>query len=151
MIRLIHNGLSYPEVETLFKILEPFNVEEYIGESNEEYVSMIHLDIPIAYNDEFFTIFGLDRWEELKTICKNIKWRRGNKNFKVTFYFHDKPDIEFSIISASNTIINKALDTIEYQTDNILLQIDRLRDIKLISYSFDLKKYRWVISNISKE
>ncbi len=151
MIKLTHNGLSQAEIETLFKMLEPFGIEESIEEFSDEYVSMISLDIPIAYNDKLFTIFGLDRWEELKNLFKNIKWRRGNKNVKITFYFHGNPDVEFSIVTASNIIMSKALDTIEYQVDNILSHIDKLKDARLISYRFDLNKYRWVINNISKD
>ncbi len=50
----------------------------------------------------------------------------------------------------SDRVMNKALDTIEYQVDNIILQLDSIaiNDVKSISYRFDTEIYRWSIDTI---
>ncbi|GIU72696.1 MAG: hypothetical protein KatS3mg003_2223 [Candidatus Nitrosocaldaceae archaeon] len=153
MITLIHAGLSQAESETLFKMFEDFNVNEVQEDLTDEYVSKIHLEIPIAYNTQIFKNLGLDRWEDLKIILKNIKWRRGNKKFKLTLCFKGNPDVEFSLLTDSDRILNKALDTIEYQVDNVILQLKyvQIDNIKSITYRFNTDIYRWVIDNIIDE
>lgn len=149
MITLIYAGLSQGESETLFKMFEVFGVNEIEEDITDEYVSMIHLQIPIEYNADFFKVFGLERWEDLKNLLKNIRWRRGNKNFKLTLYFNGKPDVRFDLLTDSDMVMNKALDTIEYQVDNIILQLDKIvMNVESISYRFDVEIYRWIIDKI---
>ncbi len=147
MIILTHAGLSQAEAESLFKLLEDFGVEERYEDITNEYVSMIYLELPLAYDPEFFRIIGFDRWEELKMLFKNIKWRRGNKRFKLTLCFNSEPRVEFSLLTTSDRAINKALDSLEYLVDNLTLQLKSVinDDIKSIIYRFDEDEYRWHI------
>lgn len=148
MIRLSYAGLSQAEIETLYRLFKIFGVEERNEEIDEEYVSMIRIEIPLRYEPQFFKIFGFERWEELKLLLKNIKWRRGNKNFKLSLHFRDEPDIEFLLLTSSDLAMNKALDMIEYLAESIVLQLRSISIDEMKSVAFVFKDYRWSISKI---
>ena len=148
VIRLKHSGLSQAEVEVLFNMLRnPFDVsEEAIEEYDESYVSMISMDLPMAYGRNFFRTFGVDRWESIKEILKNLKWRRGKKGIQLSLRFKGSPAVAFSLNTDDNKIFGKALETIEYLMDVILFQIDSKRlpnDVNEVSYAFDRENFRW--------
>lgn len=147
-IRLKHSGLSQGEVEIIFSMLRnPFDVsEEAVEEFNENYVSMISMDIPIAYGKNVFKLFGMDRWESIKEVLKNLKWRRGKKGFQLLLRFNGSPAVAFSLNTDDNKTFNKALETIEYLMDVILFQTDPKRlpnDVSEVSYVFDRENFRW--------
>lgn len=150
MITLIYAGLSQGELETLYKMFEEFGADEREEDPTDEYVSMISLQLPLEYNADFFINF-VDRWEDLKALLKNIKWRRGNKTFKLILAFNGKPEVKFVLSTSLDRVMNKALDTVEYQVDNISIQLDNVmrKDIESISYRFDEKIYRWFIDRIT--
>jgi hypothetical protein len=148
LVRLKYFGLSQGEVEVLFNMLSnPFDVsEEAIEEIDESYVSMISVDLPIAYGKTFFKTFGMDRWEGIKEVLKNLKWRRGKKGFQLSLRFNGNPAVAFSLNTDDNKTFGKALETIEYLMDVILFQIDSKRlpsDVSEVSYEFDRENFRW--------
>ncbi len=148
MIRLKHSGLSSGEIEILFNMLRnPFDVsEEVIEDTDESYVSMISIDLPIAYGRNFFKTFGMDRWESIKEVLRNVKWRRGKKGVQLSFRFSDNPVVAFSLNTDDNKTFGKALETIEYLMDVILFQIDPKRlpsDVSQVNYAFDREDFRW--------
>jgi hypothetical protein len=147
-IILRYFGLSLGEIEILFNMLrDPFVVSEQIEEEpDENYVSTVNLSFPLSYNKNFFRTFGMDKWEQIKEVLKNLKWRRGKKGVKLTLEFGNKPTISFVIGTDSDKIFSKALDTIEYLMDVILFQIDTKRlpaNIVKVHYEFDENEYRW--------
>jgi len=148
VIGLKYSGLSQGEVEVLFNMLRnPFDVsEEAIEEIDESYVSMISMDLPIAYGKDFFKTFGMDRWESIKEALKNLKWRRGRKGVKLSLLFNGSPAVVFSLNTDDNKTFGKALETIEYLMEIILFQIDSKRlpsDVSEVSYEFDRENFRW--------
>lgn len=148
VIRLRHSRLSLGEVEVLFNMLgNPFDVsEEAVTDIDEGYVSMISIELPLAYNRDFFKTFGMDRWESIKEALKNIKWRRGKKEIQISFKFNGKPIVAFSLDTDDNKTFGKALETMEYLMDVILFQIDTKRlpsDVSEVSYGFDKENFRW--------
>lgn len=147
-IILRYSGLSLGEIEILFNMLrDPFGVSEQIEENpDENYVSIVNISFPLSYNKNFFRTFGMDKWEQIKEVLKNLKWRRGRKGVKLTLEFGNKPTISFVIRTDSDKIFGKALDTIEYSMDVILFQIDPKRlpaNIMTVHYEFDENEYRW--------
>jgi len=125
----------------------PFDVsEEAVEEIDESYVSMIGMDLPIAYGKNFFKTFGMDRWESIKEVLKNVKWRRGRKGFQLSLLFNGSPAVAFLLNTDDNKTFGKALETIEYLMDIILFQIDSKRlpsDVVEVSYAFDRENFRW--------
>lgn len=147
LIRLKHSRLSLGEIEILFNMLSnPFDVSEEAVDVDESYVSMISIDLPIAYSRDFFKTFGMDRWERIKEVLKNIKWRRGKKDLQLSLRFSGKPIVAFSFDTDDDRTFGKALDTIEYLMDVILFQIDAKRlpsEVYEVSYGFDVENLRW--------
>jgi hypothetical protein len=147
-IRLRHSRLSIGEVEILFNMLrDPFDVtEEVIEEADPTNVSNISMELPIAYGKNFFREFGMDRWENIKEVLKNVKYRRGRKDVQMSLRFNGRPSVTFTLNTAENKTFNKALETIEYLMDVILFQIDskRLPDsVTEVNYMFDAEDFRW--------
>ena len=143
-----YSGLSLGEIEVLFNILQDtFPVSDQIEEMfDERNVSEVKLSFPLSYNEEFFKMFGIDRWEGLKEVLKNIKWRRGKKPVKLVLSFGSNPTVLFVICTDNNKMFGKALDTLEYLVDLILLQIDAKKlpsNTKEIQYECDKNDYRW--------
>ncbi len=148
MIKLTYAGLSQAEVETIYKLFQQFGVEEKEEELSEEYSSMINIEMHFRYEPQFFKIFGFDRWEDLKTLLKNIKWRRGNKRFRFSLCFKDNPDVEFSLLTSSDLAMNKAVDIIEYLADSIILQLRSIDIDNIKRVILELKDYRWSIGKV---
>ncbi|MFQ5969905.1 MAG: hypothetical protein ACE5J2_05380, partial [Nitrososphaerales archaeon] len=147
VIRLRYSWLSQGEVEILYSLLKnPFEVDEEVSEETDNsYVSLIHIEFPITYGKNFFKELGMDRWERIKDVLKNIKWRRGKKSLMLILQFSN-PIITFSINSDDDKTFGKSLDTIEYLMDVILFQIDAKRlptDATEIKYEFDEENFRW--------
>lgn len=148
VIRLKHSRLSLGEIEILFNMLSnPFDVsEEAVEGVDEGYVSMISIDLPMTYSRDFFKTFGMERWERIKEVLKNIKWRRGKKSLQLSLRFSGKPIVAFSFDTDDDRTFGKALDTIEYLRDVILFQIDAKRlpsEVHEVSYGFDEENLRW--------
>ncbi len=147
-IILRYSGLSLGEVEILFNMLrDPFEVNEQKEElSDEKYVSLLNLSFPLSYDKNFFRTFGMDKWEQIKEVLNNMKWRRGKKGVKLVLRFGKNPTISFTISTDNNRMFGKALDTIEYLMDVILFQIDAKRlpaDVSEVQYEFDENEYKW--------
>ena len=147
VIRFKHSRLSVGEIEILFNMLSnPFDVTEEAVDIDEGYVSMINIDLPIAYSRDFFRTFGMKRWESIKEVLKNIKWRRGKKALQLSLRFNCKPIVAFSLDTDDNKTFGKSLEAMEYQIDLILFQIDAKRlpsEVMEVSYGFDKENFRW--------
>lgn len=147
VIHFKHSRLSVGEIEILFNMLSnPFGVSEQAVDVEGGYAGMISIDLPIAYNMDFFKTFGMDRWESIKEVLKNMKWRRGRKELQLSLRFNGKPIVVFSLDTDDNKTFGKALETIEYQIDVILFQIDTRRlpsEVHEVSYGFDKENFRW--------
>ncbi len=150
-IRLIHSGLSEAERETLYNLLmEPFGVvEESANNSNmqEGMLSSIHIELPIRY-EGFIKVLGLDRWEGLKEMIKNMRWRRGKSTFLLTLHFSEDNHIIFTIKSNSNRIFNKAIDGIEYVADTVYFK--GVKDARYVKFEFDVNDMKWYPIQVSR-
>lgn len=147
-ITLRYSGLSLGEIEILFNMLrDPFEVNEQVEEKpDEKYVSVVNLDFPLSYDKGFFKAFGMDKWEQIKEVLKNLKWRRGKKGVKLSLRFGSNPTVSFVISTDNDKTFGKALDTIEYLMDVILFQIDSKRlpaSTSEVHYEFDEDEYKW--------
>lgn len=147
-IRLRHSRLSIGEIEILFNMLRnPFDViEEAVEDNDLTNVSSVAMELPIAYGKNSFKMFGMERWENIKEVLKNLKYRRGKKDVKLSLKFNGSPAVVFSVNTDDNKAFGKALETIEYFMDIILFQIDSRRlphDVREVSYVFNIEDFRW--------
>ena len=88
--QLRHYGISPWELEVVHTIFNGrFQVKQLELDSfDSDFVSVLNIDIPLTFNDEFFKWFEFRRWEKVKAIFKEIKRRRGrNKALKIDLSF----------------------------------------------------------------
>ncbi len=152
-IKLVHFGLSEAEREALYNMLrEPFSVveeEERSNYSNDNILSSVYIEFPIRYDEGFIKIIGLDRWEGLKEMVKNMKWRRGKSIFMLTLHFNDGDNsIIFTIKSNNNRIFNKAIDGIEYVVDTVYFR--DVKDARYVMFEFSVDDMRWYPVQVSR-
>ncbi len=158
-IKLVHFGLSEAEREALYNMLrEPFGVIEEEGEksesinhnnaNNNSILSSVYIEFPIRYDEGFIKILGLDRWEGLKEMVKNMRWRRGKSIFILTLHFSDGDNSTiFTIKSNNNRIFNKAIDGIEYVVDTVYFR--DVKNSKYVKFEFNTNDMRWYPVQVS--
>ena len=65
--------------------------QEEIEPDDEDFVSSLDWEIPLAFNEAFFKWFDFKRWEQIKAVFKEMKRRRGSGNaIKVKINFSRK-------------------------------------------------------------
>jgi len=81
-------GISPWEIEVIYGYLNSrFTVvEEEIEQDDEDYVSMVDFEIPLPFNEEFFQWFDYSRWENLKSLFKEMKRRYVCKQIFCTLF-----------------------------------------------------------------
>ncbi len=88
MIKLEYVGVSPFEIEVIFKTLSKFSlVDEKILVEEPNYVSVLNIEFPVPYDEYFFQSFGLDSWQNIKDLFKEMKRRRGRKGLKILLSF----------------------------------------------------------------
>ena len=87
MIDLEYYGVSPYELEAIYNTLSKFSgvCEKKLEDS--EYLSLLNIEFPVPYDDYFFQSFGFDNWQKIKYIFKEMKRRRGRKDFKIILSF----------------------------------------------------------------
>jgi ubiquinone/menaquinone biosynthesis C-methylase UbiE len=156
MIKLEHFGISPFEIEVIYNTLSKFSlvdegkilVEEY------EYVSLLNIEFPVAYDEYFFQSFGFDNWQKIKYVLKEMKRRRGRKRFKITLSFCGiSTDINsklvFSLTSEIGPQFEYAIEKIEHIIDTIHVEIKNLESKRQsMSYTYDAIAMKWVLVDL---
>lgn len=156
IIKLEYFGISPFETEVIYNTLSKFSVvdEGEILVEESEYVSLLNIEFPVAYDEYFFQSFGFDNWEKIKYVFKEMKRRRGRKRFKITLSFCGiSTDINsklvFSLTSEIGTQFEFAIEKIEHIIDTIHTEIKNLESKRQsVSYTFDAIAMKWVLVDI---
>ncbi len=149
MIKIVHHGISEAEREALYNLLrEPFGVVEMEDKVNESIMSSVYIELPIRYDHGFIRVLGVDRWEGLKEILKNMRWRRGKSEFMLTMNFKDKHvNTIFTIEGSDHKVFNKAVEGIEYVVDTVYFKDARSvygsGSNSSIVFEFNREDMRW--------
>jgi len=156
IIKLEYFGISPLEIEVIYNSLSKFSVvdegEILIDES--EYVSLLNIEFPVAYDEYFFESFGFDNWQKIKYVFKEMKRRRGRKRFKITLSFCGiSTDINsklvFSLTSEIGPQFEYAIEKIEHIIDTIHIEIKNLESKRQsVSYTYDAIAMKWVLVDI---
>ena len=79
---LTYYGISPWEIEVLYGFLNSHFtiIQEEIEQDESNFVSSLDIEIPLAFNEEFFQWFDFRRWEKIKAVFKEMKRRRGSGN-----------------------------------------------------------------------
>lgn len=156
IIKLEYFGISPLEIEVIYDTLSKFSgVDE--GEilvDESEYVSLLNIEFPVAYDEYFFQSFGFDNWQKIKYVFKEMKRRRGRKRFKITLSFCGiSTDINsklvFSLTSEIGPQFEYAIEKIEHIIDTIHIEIKNLESKRQsMSYTYDAIAMKWVLVDI---
>lgn len=128
--------------------------EGKILDEESEYVSLLNIEFPVAYDEYFFQSFGFDNWQKIKYVLKEMKRRRGRKRFKITLSFCGiSTDINsklvFSLTSEIGPQFEYAIEKIEHIIDTIHIEIKNLESKRQsMSYTYDAIAMKWVLVDI---
>lgn len=156
MIKLEYFGVSPFEVEVIFKTLSKFYlVDEKILVEEPNYVTVLNIEFPVPYDEYFFQSFGLDSWQKIKDLFKEMKRRRGRKGLKILLSFSGittdtNSKLVFSLTSEIGAQFEYAIEKIEHMIDAINIQIKNLETKRqFISYTYDAITMKWVLCEVS--
>lgn len=119
-----------------------------------EYVSLLNIEFPVAYDEYFFESFGFDNWQKIKYVFKEMKRRRGRKRLKITLSFCGiSTDINsklvFSLTSEIGPQFEYAIEKIEHIIDTIHIEIKNLESKRQsMSYTYDAIAMKWVLVDL---
>ena len=152
-IKFEYFGLSPFEIEVIYHTLSKFSsVDEKILVEESEYVTLLKLEFPVPYDDNFFRLFGFDNWQKIKALFNEMKRRRGSKGLKIILSFSGiSADINSMVVfSLTNDIgpqFEYAIEKIEHMTDSIHVQVKNLEtNRQFTAYTFDAIAMKWSIS-----
>lgn len=156
IIKLEYFGISPFEIEVIYNTLSKFLLvdEGNILVEDSEYVSLLNIEFPVAYDEYFFQSFGFDNWQKIKYVLKEMKRRRGRKRFKITLSFCGiSTDINsklvFSLTSEIGPQFEHAIEKIEHIIDTIHIEIKNLESKRQsVSYTYDAIAMKWVLADI---
>ena len=156
IIKLEYFGISPLEIEVIYDTLSKFSVvdEGKILVEESEYVSLLNIEFPVAYDGYFFQSFGFDNWQKIKFVFKEMKRRRGRKRFKITLSFCGiSTDINsklvFSLTSEIGPQFEYAIEKIEHIIDTIHIEIKNLESKRQsMPYTYDAIAMKWVLVDI---
>ena len=111
---LTYFGISPWEIEVVYGLMNSrFKViqNEIENEEDSELASMLNIDIPLPFNEEFFKWFEYSRWDKMKFLFKEMKRRRGGKHaIKIQINFSGTPKISFIVDSNEKQWYEKAVE-----------------------------------------
>lgn len=141
-------GVSPWEAEVIYGLLaERFRVEQNtIEEQDPDFVSVVDITIPLAFNEEFFKWFEYRRWDKIKYIFKEMKRRRGRKNtLRINITFSGTPKIEFSLDSEEKDAFDNALEKLDFVIELLSyhLNFENIEDVSKVVYKFDIETRKW--------
>ncbi|MGY5150101.1 MAG: hypothetical protein ACW9W3_08550 [Candidatus Nitrosopumilus sp. bin_68KS] len=154
---LTYYGISPWEIEVLYGFLNSHFtiIQDEIEQDDDDFVSSLEMEIPLAFNEEFFQWFDFKRWENVKSVFKEMKRRRGSGNaLKVKINFAGNPRIVFSVDVDDKQWFDNAIEKIDFVLELIPHHLDPQKlpsEISEIIYKFDSKSIRWRLDTASSE
>ena len=156
-ISLQYYGISPWEIEVIYGYLNSrFSIiQEEIEANDDNFVSFLNLDIPLAFNEEFFKWFDFRRWEKMKAVFKEMKRRRGTGNaLKIIINFLGKPKIVFVLDTEDRQWYDNAIEKIDFVLELLPYHLDPKKlpsDVLEIIYKFDPESIRWRLNTAISE
>lgn len=150
---LRYYGISPWEIEVIYGFLNSrFSItQEEIEPNDKNFVSFLDIDIPLAFNDEFFQWFEFRRWEKVKDVFKEMKRRRGTGNaLKIQLNFIGNPKIVFVLDIDEKRWYDNAIEKIDFVLELLPYHLDPKKlpsDITEIRYKFDTNSIRWRLNS----
>ena len=148
--KLTYFGISPWEIEVMYGYLNSrFKViqKEIERDEDSELASMLTMDIPLPFNEEFFKWFEYNRWEKMKFLFKEMRRRRGEKHaMEIQINFAGTPKISFVVNSSDRQWYDKAVEKIDFVLELLPYHLDPQKlpsDATDVIYNFDAEHARW--------
>ena len=152
LVEFGHYGVSPWEAEVIHGLLsERFKIQQNEIEQDPDFISMINISIPLAFNEEFFKWFEYRRWDKIKYIFKEMKRRRGRKHtLKINIGFVGTPKIEFILDVEEKDIFDNALEKLDFVIDllSFHLNFENIEDVSRVIYKFNIDTRKWKMDTI---
>jgi hypothetical protein len=154
LTKLEYYGVSPYELEALYSSLVRFSGVDEKKLDDSEYLSLLNIEFPVPYDDDFFQSFGFDNWQRIKYIFKEMKRRRGKKDFRLSLSFSGSADnnskLIFSLTGDIGAQFEYALEKIAHMVDSINMKIKDLEtNGQVMLYTYDAESMKWVLSEKS--
>lgn len=154
MITIEYFGISPFEIEVIYNTLSKFFPvdEEKILTEESGYVSLLNIEFPTPYDEYFFQSLGLDNWQKIKYLFKEMKRRRGKKAFKITLSFCGisadiNSKVDFLLTNEIGPQFEYAIEKIEHAIDSIHQEITNLGSKRqFMIYTYDASAMKWLLS-----
>ena len=121
--------------------------QEEIEPHDENFVSSLDWEIPLAFNEEFFKWFEFKRWEQIKAVFKEMKRRRGSGNaIQIKVIFLGKPKITFVLDIEEKQRYDNAIEKIDFVLELLPYHLNPEKlppDVSELTYRFDSNAVRW--------
>ena len=146
---LRYYGVSPWEIEVVYGLLNSkFQVnQEEINEPDPNFVSVLIINIPVQFSEEFFKWFEFRAWEKTKAILKELKRRRGRgKAIKIEILFQGEPNVRFVVDQNESYLFNSAIEKIDFVVELLQYHINEKNisgNMIEVVYKFDPSKSRW--------
>ncbi|HXV66294.1 MAG TPA: hypothetical protein VD731_03560 [Nitrosopumilaceae archaeon] len=153
IIPLKYYGISPWEIEVIYGLFKDrFQVkQEEVEQIESEFVSMLDVPIPLAFNEEFFKWFDYRRWEKVKAIFKEMKRRRGSGNaLKINVIFSGSPKIRFVLDAEDSQWFNNSVEKIDFLLELLPYHLDPEKlpnDVTEIIYHYAPESARWRLNS----
>ena len=154
---LRYYGISPWEIEVMYGYLVGrFSIrQDEIDPDDEDFVSFLGVDIPLAFNEEFFGWFEYRRWEKIKAVFKEMKRRRGSRNaLKIRISFAGRPGISFVVDAEERQWFDNAVEKMDFVLELLPYHLDPGKlpaGISEISYRFYPDIARWRLHSARSE
>ena len=149
-VSLRYYGISPWEIEVIYNSFNgKFNVtQDEIEQTEENFVSLLTIDIPLSFNEEFFKWFEFKSWEKVKSIIKEMKRRRGKGNaIMVEIIFAGKPNVRFVADLNENHNFNSAIEKIDFVVELLPYHLNDSNVSNYfdgeVLYRYDIESGKW--------
>ncbi len=146
---LRYYGVSPWEIEVLYGyMVGRFSIKQVeVEPDDDDFVSFLGIEIPLAFNEGFFQWFEYRRWERVKAVFKEMKRRRGSRNaLKVRISFAGSPGIVFVVDTDDRQWFDNAVEKIDFVLELLPYHLDPAKipaGVEEISYRFHPDAARW--------
>jgi hypothetical protein len=147
-------GTSIPETEIIYHIISSIlgSVEEEKINTNDDPIhTVIEIHFPVLYGDDFFRLFGAEKWIKLRNVITEIKKRRGRGQMGIVFSF---PGVSGSLGTTKRLVlqtsetdyrsVERAIDRVQVLAEIIESQMSKMpSEVLEMTYCYEAAYSRW--------
>ena len=139
--------VAYGYFNSRFIIKQEVIEQEVIEQEDPDFVSILNINIPLAFSQDFFDWFEFKRWEKIKALFKEMKRRRGSKKaLKIQINFAGNPSISFVVDAKDKQMYDNSIEKIDFVLELLPYHLDPEKlpeNVTHVFYQYDEKARRW--------